>query len=124
MPTPRPKGLSHPETFIRSRAIKLWADRDLEATGRCRDARRLARPEQPRSSGAEESGRTDPPACWMFYLSSRWFQTDLVLAHARLFLRRLRPSRKTTVKDRTLAEGPATTTGRCRNTMVISCWTS
>ena len=69
------EGLSHPEAFIRARAVKLWADRDPEAEQDPGDARRPAGAGQPRPAGPAESRRADSPAAGRL-LSRRWMQTD------------------------------------------------
>lgn len=78
-------GLSHPEAFIRARAVKLWADRDAESDRKIEEM----------LEGRPALGNLDLLAQRKVagltrrlidvLLSRRWMQTELVLAHARLF---------------------------------------
>lgn len=78
-------GLSHPEAFIRARAVKLWADRDPESDRKIEEM----------LEGRPALGNLDLLAQRKVagltrrlidvLLSRRWMQTELVLAHARLF---------------------------------------
>jgi Zn-dependent protease with chaperone function len=79
------EGLSHPESFIRARAVKLWADRDPEADRKIEEM----------IEGRPALGNLDFLAqrkvaaltrrLMDILLSRRWMQTEPVLAHARLF---------------------------------------
>jgi Zn-dependent protease with chaperone function len=78
-------GLSHPEAFIRTRAVKLWADRAPQADLRIQEM----------LEGRPALGNLDLLAqrkvagltrrLLDVLLSRRWMQTESVLAHARLF---------------------------------------
>jgi Zn-dependent protease with chaperone function len=78
-------GLSHPEAFIRARAVKLWADRELEADRKIEEM----------LEGRPALNNLDLLAQRMVagltrrlldaLLGRRWMQTEAVLAHARLF---------------------------------------
>jgi Zn-dependent protease with chaperone function len=80
------EGLSHPEAFIRARAVKLWADRDPQADEKIAEM----------LEGRPALGNLDLLAQRKVagltrrlidvLLSRRWMQTELVLAHARLFV--------------------------------------
>jgi hypothetical protein len=79
------EGLTHPEAFIRARAIKLWADQDPSADDAIAqmidsetDLQQLDLLAQDRMSG------------WTrrvidLLLSHKWLQSDPILAHARLY---------------------------------------
>ncbi len=79
------EGLSHPEAFIRARAVKLWADRKPEADRKIEEM----------LEGRPALGNLDLLAqrkvagltrrLLDVLLSHRWMQTESVLAHARLF---------------------------------------
>jgi len=79
------EGLSHPEAFIRARAIKLWADRQPEADRKIREM----------LEGRPVLGSLDllvqrkvaglTRRLLDVLLSRPWMQTEPVLAHARLF---------------------------------------
>lgn len=79
------EGLTHPEAFIRARAIKLWSEDDPEASAAI--ARMI-------EAGTELNELDllgqEAVAGWTrriidLLLSHKWFQTDPVLAHARLY---------------------------------------
>jgi Zn-dependent protease with chaperone function len=95
-------GLSHPEAFIRARAIKLWADGDCEVDRKIKDM----------LEGTPELNNLDLLAqqkvagltrrLFDVFLSRPWMQSELVLAHARLFFEDYVPP-PSLLEDRTLA---------------------
>ena len=100
--TSRPKAdqLTHPEAFIRARAVKLWADRADDA-----DANIAAMIE-----GADALDELDllgqqkvaalTRRMLDLLLAPSWMRTDLTLAHARLYFEDY------TVPDRTTSDDP------------------
>jgi Zn-dependent protease with chaperone function len=84
-PGARAEGLSHPEAFIRARAIKLWADRAPDC-----DAKIEAMLEgRPALNNLDLLAQRKVSALTRrlldVLLSHRWMQTESVVAHARLF---------------------------------------
>ena len=79
------EGLSHPEAFIRARAVKLWADRDPEADRKIQEMLegRPALNNLDLLAQRKVAGLTR--RLLDVLLSRRWMQTEPVLAHARLF---------------------------------------
>jgi hypothetical protein len=79
------EGLSHPEAFIRARAVKLWADRDSESD------RKIEEMLEGRPALGSLDLLTQRKVAGLtrrlidVLLSHHWMQTELVLAHARLF---------------------------------------
>src|SRR5262249_11525185 len=78
------EGITHPEAFIRARAIKLWADKDPKATAIAEMIEAGADLQALDLLGQESV------AGWTrrvidLLLSHKWFQTDPVIAHARLY---------------------------------------
>ncbi len=103
---PKMDQLTHPETFIRARALQLWVEEDetLEAT----IARMLDFDE-----GLDDLTlvqQSEMAALTRRFLAQllepSWFQTEAVLAHARLFFREFQPDGDITILDE-LAERPA-----------------
>ncbi len=83
--------LTHPETFIRTRAVKLWGDADPAAETKIREMiegrpvlDRLDLLAQRRVAGLTRR-------LLDVFLSHRWLQTEPVLAHARLFFEDYEP---------------------------------
>lgn len=81
----RTEGLSHPETFIRARAIRLWADKAPEADSEV--TRMIEGPVSLEKLDLLGQHRlTDFTLRWLrLLLRAPWFQSDLVKAHARLY---------------------------------------
>jgi Zn-dependent protease with chaperone function len=81
----RTEGLSHPEAFIRARAVKLWADHDPDADQKIEGMLegRLALGNLDLLAQRKAAGLTR--RVFDVLLSHRWMQTESVLAHARLF---------------------------------------
>ncbi len=79
------EGLTHPEAFIRARAIKLWADNDPRAAELI-----TAMIEADTELNQHDLLAQDRVAGWTrrvidMLLAHPWFQTELVLGHARLY---------------------------------------
>jgi peptidase M48-like protein len=110
--TPKTEGLSHPEAFIRARALRLWAERGAESE---RDVSAMI-------EGAATLDDLDligqvrltdlTRRLLAQLLRPRWFQTDVVLAHARLFFDDFRAA---TADDATLLDDLRFTDGRLRD---------
>jgi hypothetical protein len=103
---PKTDQLTHPETFIRARALQLWVEEDesLEETitkmldfDEGLDDLTLVQ----QSELAELTRRF-----LAHLLEPTWFQTEAVLAHARLFFREFKPAPDATILTE-LAERPA-----------------
>jgi Zn-dependent protease with chaperone function len=79
------EGLSHPEAFIRARAVKLWADHDPTADCKIQEMLegRLMLSNLDLLAQQKVAGATR--RLLDVLLSHRWIQTEPVLAHARLF---------------------------------------
>jgi Zn-dependent protease with chaperone function len=79
------EGLSHPEAFIRARAVKLWADHDPDADRKIEEMLEghLALGNLDLLAQRKAAGLTRRLVDVL--LSRRWIQTESVLAHARLF---------------------------------------
>jgi Zn-dependent protease with chaperone function len=77
--------LTHPEAFIRARAVKLWFDADPEADTKVRAMiqGQPALDELDLVAQKEVAGWTRTLLDLLLW--PKWFQTELVLAHARLF---------------------------------------
>ncbi len=103
---PKTDQLTHPETFIRARALQLWVEGDVsldDTIARMLDA---------------DEGLDDLTLLQQFELAALtrrflghllvpdWFQTEPVLAHARLFFREFQPADDTGIIAE-LAERPA-----------------
>jgi Zn-dependent protease with chaperone function len=95
-------GLTHPEAYLRARAVKLWADGDREAE--CKIKNML--------EGEPELNKLDLLAQQRIagltrrlldvFLSRRWMQSEPILAHARLFFEDYLPP-ESLREDRVLA---------------------
>ena len=84
-PEEKTEGLSHPEAFIRARAVKLWADGDPEAERKIKEMLEG----RPALGNLDLLGQRTVAGLTRrlldVLLSRRWMQTESVLAHARLF---------------------------------------
>ncbi|HZZ73947.1 MAG TPA: hypothetical protein VFE24_16965 [Pirellulales bacterium] len=76
---------THPEVYIRARAIKLWADLGESANERITQMIEGAADLQELDLLAQEKLATATRRVLDALLCRKWFQTDPVLAHARLF---------------------------------------
>lgn len=78
-------GVTHPEAFIRARALKLWANRDPSANVAIEQMLETGRDIKHLDLLGQElvSGWTRRVIDRL--LARKWFQAPLVLAHARLF---------------------------------------
>lgn len=78
-------GVTHPESFIRARAVRLWADRGEEADG---EIERMIQGSVT-LEGLDLLGQRKVAALTRRlinqFLSAKWLQSERVLAHARLF---------------------------------------
>jgi len=90
--TARTEGLSHPETFIRARALRLWSDHAADV-----DQQVAAMIEGPDAlDGLDLVGQTRITGLMRRFLgqllSPTWFQTELTLAHAKMFFPDFQPA--------------------------------
>ena len=79
------EGVSHPETFIRTRAVGLWAARDPKADA---EVRRMIEgaPSLDKLDLLGQVRFRDWTRRWLrLLLRATWFQTETVRAHARMF---------------------------------------
>jgi hypothetical protein len=79
------EGLTHPEAFIRARAIKLGADNDPQATAAITAMIETGTDLQELDLLAQETVAGWTRRVIDLLLSHQWFQTDPVLGHARLY---------------------------------------
>lgn len=102
----RTEGLSHPEAFIRARALRLWTEGDpgLDTAVRAMLEGPLAVDELDLLTQVQ---MTDLTRRWLAQLlRPRWFQTPAILAHARAFFDDFQPA--AAADDTLLAELRAT----------------
>ncbi|WP_395743997.1 M48 family metalloprotease [Prosthecobacter sp.] len=94
---PKTEQFSHPETFIRARALQLWVEEDdtLEETiSRMLDSDdSLDTLTLPQQSGLAALTRR----FLAHLLEPAWFQTEAVMAHARQFFREFKPQADVTI---------------------------
>ena len=103
------EGLSHPETFIRARALSLWQEKRDNATAQIVEM----------IEGAEALDDLDLPgqaamarktrSLLQWFLQPKWIQTPAVLGHARLFFDDFKP---TTSRDPASLDGFKSTDSR------------
>lgn len=97
---PRTDGVTHPETFVRARAMRLWAASPERCASELRSVIEgkisLAELDLPGQVAVSALTRRLVAA----FLGPRWLRTEPLLAHARLFFEDLEPS---VIVDRTLA---------------------
>ncbi len=88
---PRTDELTHPETFIRARALQLWAEEDdsLEETIHRMIESAESIDDLSLVQQAEMSALTRRFLCHL--LEPEWFQGDAAMAHARHFFREFKP---------------------------------
>ena len=88
----RSEGTSHPEDFIRARALALWAERGEDATpliaGMIEGAATLDELDLTGQARVTSATR----ALLEYFLQPRWLQTDGTLGHARLFFPDFQPA--------------------------------
>ncbi len=103
---PKTDQLTHPETFIRARALQLWVEDDdsLDET----IARMLDFDEGLDDLTLVQQGELAALTRRFLthLLSPDWYQTEAVMAHARLFFREFKPAADSTILAE-LAERPA-----------------
>ena len=84
------EGLSHPETFIRARALRLWAEGDAEVE------RQVAAMIEGNGEALDLVGQARWSQLVRRFLEQllkpKWFQTDVVLAHAKCFFSDFTPA--------------------------------
>ena len=79
------EGITHPEAFIRARAIKLWADNDPQATTAIAAMIESGTDLQELDLLAQEAVSGWTRRVIDLLLAHKWFQSDPVLGHARLY---------------------------------------
>ena len=79
------EGITHPEAFIRARAIKLWADNDPQATAAIAEMIEAGTDLQELDLLGQEAVAGWTRRVIDLLLSHKWFQTDPVVGHARLY---------------------------------------
>jgi hypothetical protein len=86
------EGLSHPEAFIRARALTLWQEKRENATAQIVEMIEgaAALDELDLPGQAVMAGKTRRLLEW--FLQPKWIQTPAVLGHARLFFDDFKPS--------------------------------
>ncbi len=98
------EGLSHPEAFIRARAVKLWADSDPQADLKIQEMIE-GRPALNNLDLLGQRKVADLTRRLLdVLLSHRWMQTEPVLAHARLFFEDYVPPEDRSDDDAGLAD--------------------
>jgi hypothetical protein len=79
------EGITHPEAFIRARAIKLWADNDPNATTAIVEMIESGTELQQLDLLAQATFAEWTRRVIDALVSHKWFQTDPILAHAKLY---------------------------------------
>lgn len=92
---PKTDALSHPETFMRARALQLWVEEAEDVEKQIATMLDL-------DGGLETLSLTEQAQCTLLtrrflqqWLRPKWFQSDDVLAHARLFFPDFVPATET-----------------------------
>lgn len=97
------EGLSHPEAFIRARALKLWADRDPQCEAKIQEMLEGRPALNNLDLLAQQRVARLTRRLLDRLLSHRWLRTAPVLAHARLFFEDYAPP-EDSCDDAALAE--------------------
>jgi Zn-dependent protease with chaperone function len=79
------EGITHPEAFIRARAIKLWAENDPQANAAIAEMIEAGTDLKELDLLGQQAVASWTRRIVDLLLSHKWFQTDPVLAHARLY---------------------------------------
>jgi len=95
---------THPEPYIRARALKLFADQGENATHEVRQLIEGTAELNRLDLLGQQKVALDTQHLLNHFLAPRWFQTESVLAHARMFFPKFTPAVDGTL-DPTLAEG-------------------
>jgi predicted SprT family Zn-dependent metalloprotease len=105
------EGLSHPETFIRARALALWRE---HREGSMADIARMIEGAMALDE-LDLIGQTrltrDSRRLLEYFLQPKWFQTTAVLGHAKLFFPNFAPAQ---TRDATVVEGLKFTDAKLR----------
>ena len=86
------EGLSHPEAFIRTRALALWRDQREEATPHISSMIEGADALDELDLIGQTRLTTATRKLLEYFLRPKWFQTQAVLGHAKLFFDDFRPA--------------------------------
>ncbi len=86
------EGLSHPEAFIRTRALVLWRDQREEATPHISSMIEGADALDELDLIGQTRLTTATRKLLEYFLRPKWFQTQAVLGHAKLFFEDFRPA--------------------------------
>jgi hypothetical protein len=79
------EGISHPETFIRARALGLWRDKGENAELEIREMIEGAMALDELDLIGQRRMSAATRRLLQIFLKPKWFQTDAVLGHAKLF---------------------------------------
>lgn len=85
------EGLSHPETFIRARALALWQEQREDATARIAELIEGVTALDDLDLIGQTRLTRDTRRALEYFLQPKWFQTPAVLGHARLFFADFQP---------------------------------
>jgi hypothetical protein len=89
--TAKTEGITHPEAFIRARAIKLWADDDPDAPQQIAQMIEAGTDLKEIDLLGQEAVAGWTRRVIDLLLSHKWFQSDLILGHARLYFDDYKP---------------------------------
>jgi hypothetical protein len=102
-PDAKADALTHPEAYIRARAVKLWADKHSDAPALIDKMIVGSADMDDLDLLGQDRLQRQTRRFLDVLLSSKWFQTDLVVAHARLFYENYAPP-EATVTDADLVK--------------------
>jgi predicted SprT family Zn-dependent metalloprotease len=86
------EGLSHPESFIRARALALWQEQREDASSRIADMIEGAAALEELDLIGQSRLAASTRRLLEYFLQPKWFQTPAVLGHARLFFDDFQPA--------------------------------
>jgi predicted SprT family Zn-dependent metalloprotease len=86
------EGLSHPEAFIRARALALWQDQRADAADQIRNMIEGAVALNELDLLGQARLTQDTRRLLEYFLQPKWFQTPAVLGHAKLFFDDFQPA--------------------------------
>jgi hypothetical protein len=86
-------GLSHPEAFIRARALQLWAAEEPDTDEQIREIIQGAAGLEDLDLIEQDNLSARTRAFLEAFLEPYWFQTQAVLAHAKMFFENFKPTK-------------------------------
>ncbi|HYG36374.1 MAG TPA: M48 family metalloprotease [Clostridia bacterium] len=86
------EGVSHPEAFIRARALTLWQEQREDSSERIMEMIEGATALEELDLIGQSRLTRDTQRLLEYFLQPKWFQTPAVLGHARLFFNDFQPS--------------------------------